>query len=132
MYKIFIILILLLLLPTISLSNMVYGYGQSDIDTQCYSAHYDFSNEGYFPSLGFDYFSDNSYYASIGINYCNCIRLGFNAGYYKGSYLGYEIEFKSLIGVSFDRFEVNIFHISNAHLSKRNPGLNVIQFGFKF
>ena len=65
----------------------------------------------------------------------------FSAGYYNkgsdGKDLGYPLEFKSGIefGYTFDdnsRVGLNFYHLSNASLSKRNPGVEslILFYGF--
>jgi lipid A 3-O-deacylase len=58
----------------------------------------------------------------------------FSPGFYwkgRGKDLGYPIEFRSALEISFEmknkmRIGVQISHISNAHLSHRNPGFNAL------
>jgi len=58
----------------------------------------------------------------------------FSPGLYyggKGKNLGYPIEFRSALEIAYEfsckaRFGVQFYHISNAHLSHKNPGANAI------
>jgi lipid A 3-O-deacylase len=55
----------------------------------------------------------------------------------RGKNLGYPIEFRSSIDLSYQLTDKNqigfqAFHISNAHLGSKNPGLNAYLFYFAF
>lgn len=55
----------------------------------------------------------------------------------KGKDLGYPIEFKSAMDLAFRfsndyRIGFSFYHLSNAHLSRRNPGVNVLAFYLSF
>ena len=59
--------------------------------------------------------------------------------YYKGNgrNLGFPIEFHSSVELSFrlnnkNWVGIQIYHISNAHLSRKNPGLNAVTLSFAF
>jgi lipid A 3-O-deacylase len=62
------------------------------------------------------------------------ITPSFSPGIYwkgKGRDLGYPIEFRSALEITYEmknkmRIGIQIFHLSNAHLSCKNPGLNAL------
>lgn len=64
----------------------------------------------------------------------------FEAGYYYrgfGKNLGYPLEFRSSIDLTYQltdksKMGIQAFHISNAHLGRKNPGLNAYLFYFAF
>lgn len=94
------------------------------------------------PVIGFVTTCNRSFYANLGfcldfVFYdCFLVSPGFSAGYYskgKGKDLGYPLEFKTGIEVgwqfkNFYRVGVNMYHISNAGLGKRNPGEESLLF----
>jgi hypothetical protein len=68
------------------------------------------------------------------------ITPSFSSGIYwkgRGRELGYPLEFLSSLDISYEtesqlRLGIQIFHVSNAHLSPQNPGFNALTFGIAF
>lgn len=88
------------------------------------------------PLIGVMATATESVYGYMGLNFDLLfwdhllIAPGFAAGYYgkgNGKNLGYPIEFRSGLEVAYQfldghRFGVHFYHLSNASLSRRNPG----------
>jgi len=88
------------------------------------------------PIIGLMATATESVYGYLGLNFDFLfldhllIAPGFAAGYYcrgKGKNLGYPIEFRSGIELAYQfsdghRLGVHFYHLSNASLSRRNPG----------
>ncbi len=59
--------------------------------------------------------------------------------YYRGEGkdLGFPLEFKSAMDIAYrfkneSRIGASFYHLSNAHLSRRNPGVNILAFYYAF
>ena len=89
------------------------------------------------PKLGLHVTSKQAKYFYTGVNFEYQIPatnfegvLGLAAGYYnkgKSKHLGHDLEFKSTVGINYllpKNFKsgVSFIHLSDAHLSNRNPG----------
>ena len=103
------------------------------------------------PFFGFEYTSDSASYLLTGIyvednvgelfegknnDFYFTPSLGF--GYYddgSGKKLGYDIQFRTSLEVSYElnnnnRFGISFSHISNANLGDKNPGVEILSFSY--
>lgn len=92
------------------------------------------------PQITFLFSKRYSKYMGLGVGwefYLNkhlIITPSFSPGIYwqgKGRDLGYPLEFRSALEIVYEmenkgRIGIQIFHLSNAHLSQKNPGLNAL------
>lgn len=99
------------------------------------------------PKAGFHFTSKEAKYFYVGGNFEYQIPnskfegvLGLAAGYYdkgKSKHLGHDLEFKSTIGFNYllpknYKVGLTLSHLSNAHLSNRNPGTEDISLNLGF
>ena len=145
--KIFLILFLLLIIPTLCFGQRFsFGVGTSNLDKSpkysTLSLKFEFPEEGVYPYMEALRFNSKEFYISIGLSYTRSFwKVGLATGHfeqkYEGLNLGGEIEFHSFIEVMFTvnnvkDIGINLSHISNAGLSRTNPGTNLLRFIFYF